>query len=150
VILFLIVLESIMRKGVSMNKVILMGRLTKDPELRYLTNGTAKCGFTLAVERRFSKPGEQKQSDFFNIVAWKNQAEFCGKHFAKGQKVVVIGSLQNRSWDGPDGKKQYLTEVIVDECYFAESKKTDRPLSQSTDSSYIPSAGDDQDGDLPF
>lgn len=133
-----------------MNKVILMGRLTKDPELKYLANGTAKCSFALAVDRRFNKPGEEKKSDFFNIVAWKNQAEFCSKYFAKGQKVVVVGSLQNRSWDGTDGKKQHLTEVVTDECYFAESKKADRPLSQSTDYSFAPSADVDSDDELPF
>ena len=127
-----------------------MGRLTKDPELRYLANGTARCTFTLAVDRRFVKQGEERQADFINIVAWRNQAEFCEKYFAKGQKVVVVGSLQNRSWDDTDGKKRYITEVITDECYFAESKRTDKPLSQSTDSGYAASAELDDDEELPF
>jgi len=109
-----------------MNKVILMGRLTKDPELRYTSvNNTAVCTFSLAVDRRFSKPGEEKQADFFNIVAWRKQAEFCGKYFTKGLKVVVVGSLQNRSWDDNEGKKHYITEVIADEVYFAESRKNE-------------------------
>lgn len=109
-----------------MNKVILMGRLTKDPELRYTSvNNTAVCSFSLAVDRRFSKPGEEKQADFFNIVAWRKQAEFCGKYFTKGLKVVVVGSLQNRSWDDNEGKKHYITEVIADEVYFAESRRNE-------------------------
>lgn len=113
-----------------MNKVILMGRLTKDPELRYTSvNNTAMCTFSLAVDRRFSKPGEEKQADFFNIVAWRKQAEFCGKYFTKGLKVVVVGSLQNRSWDDNEGKKHYITEVITDEVYFAESRKNEGGMS---------------------
>jgi single-strand DNA-binding protein len=109
-----------------MNKVILMGRLTKDPEMRYTsTNNTALCNFTLAVDRRFSKPGENKQTDFFNITAWKNNAEFCGKYFTKGSKIVVVGSLQNRSWDDKEGKKHTVTEVVADEFYFADSKKAE-------------------------
>jgi single-strand DNA-binding protein len=106
-----------------MNKVILMGRLTKDPEMRYTqSNNTAKCTFTLAVDRRFNEPGEEKQVDFLNIVAWKNQAEFCSKYFTKGLKVAIVGSLQNRTWEDDKGK-HYATDVIADEVYFAESKK---------------------------
>jgi single-strand DNA-binding protein len=109
-----------------MNRVFLMGRLTKDPELRYTsTNNTALCNFALAVDRRFSKPGENKQTDFFNITAWKNNAEFCSKYFAKGLKIVVVGNLQNRSWDDSDGKKHSVTEVVADEFYFAESRKAE-------------------------
>jgi single-strand DNA-binding protein len=123
-----------------MNKVILMGRLTKDPEMRYTsTNNMALCNFTLAVDRRFSK---DKQADFFNITAWKNSAEFCGKYFTKGSKIVVIGSLQNRSWDDKEGKKHTVTEVVADEFYFAESRK---PESQSIDNpEYL------VDEELPF
>jgi single-strand DNA-binding protein len=146
-----------------MNKVILMGRLTKDPEIRYTTtNNTAKCNFTLAVDRRFSKPGEEKQADFFNIVAWEKQAEFCGKYFTKGIKVVVVGRLQNRSWDDNEGKKHYITEVVSEECYFAESRKSEgapsfKP-SGSTGSAPIQGGGQkdggfypmDEDDELPF
>ncbi len=146
-----------------MNKVILMGRLTKDPELRYTSNNnTAVCSFSLAVDRRFSKPGEEKQADFFNIVAWRNQAEFCSKYFTKGLKVVVVGSLQNRSWDDNEGKKRYITEVIADEVYFADSRKSEgapsyRPAGPSgaasaagagqPDSGFYPM---DEDDELPF
>jgi single-strand DNA-binding protein len=102
-----------------MNKVILMGRLTKDPELRYTSGkNTAVCTFTLAVDRR-AKPGEEKQADFFSIVAWERQAEFCSKWFQKGRMVAVVGRLQNRSWDDNEGKKHYITEVV------AEGKKAD-------------------------
>ncbi len=146
-----------------MNKVILMGRLTKDPELRYTsTNNTAKCNFTLAVDRRFSKPGEERQADFINIVAWRNTAEFCSKYFTKGLKVVVVGSLQNRSWDDNEGKKHYITEVVIDEAYFADSKKNEggAPFKPAGSANYEPAAqggqGDagffqtDEDDDLPF
>ena len=151
-----------------MNKVILMGRLTKDPELRYTSNNnTAVCSFSLAVDRRFSKPGEEKQADFFNVVAWRNQAEFCGKYFNKGLKVVVVGSLQNRTWDDTEGKKHYITEVIADEVYFAESRKSGeggapphRPSGATGSSgSASPSGGGqpddgfypmDEDDELPF
>ncbi len=109
-----------------MNKVVLMGRLTKDPELRYTSgNNTAVCSFTLAVNKRFSKQGEEKQADFFNIVAWEKNAEFCGKWFEKGRQVSVIGRLQNRTWDDNEGKKHYITEIVAEECYFADSKKSE-------------------------
>jgi single-strand DNA-binding protein len=144
-----------------MNKVILMGRLTKDPELRYTsTNNTARCTFTLAVDRRFSKPGEEKQADFINIVAWRNQAEFCSKYFTKGLKVVVVGSLQNRTWDDNEGKRHYITEVVADEVYFADSRKNEggapfRPSAPEYEPA-APGQGDvgfyptDDDDDLPF
>ena len=83
-----------------MNKVILMGRLTRDPEVRYTqTNNTLVCNYSLAVNRRFARQGEERQADFFNIVAWGKTGEFCSKYFKKGQQVGVIGRLQTRSWD---------------------------------------------------
>lgn len=144
-----------------MNKVILMGRLTKDPELRYTSSSNiAKCTFTLAVDRRFTKQGEEKQADFFNIVAWRNQAEFCSKWFQKGKMVVVVGSLQNRSWDDNEGKKHYITEVIAEETYFADSKKSEgAPSQRSAGGSETGQADSGQvdgfyptpeDDDLPF
>lgn len=139
-----------------MNKVILMGRLTKDPELRYTsTSNLAKCNFTLAVDRRFSKPGEEKQADFIPVVAWKSNAEFCSKYFTKGMKVIVIGSMQNRSWDDNEGKKHYITEVIAEETYFAESKKGEGAPVQKPASGAAPGQADgfyplDEDDNLPF
>jgi single-strand DNA-binding protein len=107
-----------------MNKAILMGRLTKDPELRYTSNtSTAVCNFTLAIDRRFVRQGEEKQADFIPIVAWGKTAEFCSKYFQKGQQVAVVGRIQTRYWDDTEGKRHYVTEVIIDEAYFADSKR---------------------------
>ena len=106
-----------------MNKVILMGRLTRDPEVRYTqTSNTLVASFALAVNRRFVKQGEERQADFFNVVAWGKQGEFCSKYFKKGQQVGVIGRLQTRTWDDDKGK-HYITEVVAEETYFADSKR---------------------------
>lgn len=107
-----------------MNKVILMGRLTKDPEVRYTqTNNTLVASYSLAVNRRFTRPGEERQADFVNVVAWSKLGEFCSKYFKKGQQVSVIGRLQTRSYDDANGQKRYVTEVVAEEAYFADSKK---------------------------
>ena len=107
-----------------MNKVILMGRLTRDPETRYTqTNNTLVSSFSLAVNRRFARQGEERQADFINIVAWSKLGEFCSKYFKKGQQVGVIGRLQTRTWDDDQGIKHYVTEVIAEEAYFADSKR---------------------------
>lgn len=106
-----------------MNKVILIGRLTKEPETRYTkTNNIQVTSFTLAVSRRFAKEGEQ-QADFINIVAWNKTAEFVSKYFKKGQQVAVVGRIQTRNYDDNNGVKHYVTEVITEEVYFADSKK---------------------------
>lgn len=104
-----------------MNKAILMGRLTRDPEMRTTPQGVSVCSFSIAVNRRFSREGQQ-QADFINCVAWRQQAEFICKYFTKGSMIAVIGSIQTRTWDGQDGKKQYATEVVVDEAHFTGSK----------------------------
>ena len=128
-----------------MNKVILMGRLTKDPEVRYTTtNNTLVCGFTLAVNRRFAKEGEQ-QADFINIVAWNKLGEFCSKYFAKGQQVALCGRVQTRTYDDKDGKKVYVTEVVAEEAYFADTKKQDDFVKQDTTFTVV-----EGDSDLPF
>ena len=107
-----------------MNKVILMGRLTRDPEVRYTqTSNTLVASFSLAVNRRFARQGEERQADFINIVAWNKTGEFVSKYFKKGQQVAVIGRLQTRTWDDDKGQKHYITEVIAEEAYFADSKK---------------------------
>src|SRR5574344_1129832 len=107
-----------------MNKVILMGRLTKEPETRYMqTNNTQVTSFTLAVNRRFTKAGEERQADFINIVAWNKTAEFVSKYFKKGQQVAVVGRIQTRNWDDEQGQKHYATEVVAEEAYFAGSSK---------------------------
>ena len=102
-----------------LNKVILMGNLTKDPEYKTTPSGVGVTTFTVAVGRRFAKQGDEVTADFFNVVAWRNTAEFVSKYFAKGRAIVVVGSLQNRSWTDQNGQKRYITEVIADECYFA-------------------------------
>ncbi len=107
-----------------MNKVILMGRLTRDPEVRYTqTNNTLVASFSLAVNRRFARQGEERQADFINIVAWSKTGEFCSKYFKKGQQVGIIGRIQTRNWDDDQGVKHYITEVVAEEAYFADSKR---------------------------
>lgn len=134
-----------------MNKTVLMGRLTKDPDVRYTqTTNTMVVAFNLAVNRRFVKEGEERQADFFTIVAWGKTAEFCSKYFKKGQQVGVIGRLQSRSYDDKDGKRVYVVEVVAEEVYFADSAKgkQDSPDNQTTTTSseFTPVTDDD----LPF
>ncbi len=107
-----------------MNKVILMGRLTRDPEVRYKqTSNTLVASFSLAVNRRFTRPGEERQADFINCVAWNKTGEFVSKYFKKGQQVAVVGRLQTRTYDDANGQKRYVTEVVVEETYFAEGRR---------------------------
>ena len=109
-----------------MNKVCLIGRLTKDPEVRYTqTNNTLVASFSLAVNRRFVRQGEERQADFLNIVAWSKTGEFCSKYFKKGQQVGIVGRIQTRNWDDEQGNKHHVTEVIAEEVYFADSKRED-------------------------
>lgn len=105
-----------------MNQVTLMGRLTKDPEIRTVQDQTAVCRFILAVDRRFQKPGTDRQADFIPCVAWRKTAELISQYFRKGQRILVSGSLQSRSWDGPDGKKQFGMDVTVESFDFIESR----------------------------
>ena len=120
-----------------MNKVILMGRLTRDPEVRYTqTSNTLVASFSLAVNRRFARQGEERQADFFNIVAWNKQGEFCSKYFKKGQQVGVIGRLQTRNWDDDKGVKHYITEVVAEEVYFADSKRDGETGSSSFENTF--------------
>ena len=143
-----------------MNKVILMGRLTRDPEVRYTsTNNTLVATFSLAVNKRFARQGEERQADFINIVAWDKTGEFCSKYFKKGQQVGVIGRIQTRNYDDKDGKKVYVTEVVAEETYFADSRREGDAMGGNpfagVDAPF--SAGDAQsdftpvtDDDLPF
>lgn len=99
-----------------MNKIILIGRLTKDPELRYTPNGAAVCTFTLAVDRPFS--GDKKEADFINIVVWNKAGENAAKYLAKGRQAAIEGRLQIRTYDGDDGKKRWVSEVVADRVEF--------------------------------
>ncbi len=102
-----------------LNKVILMGNLTADPEFKTTPSGVPVTTFSIAVGRRFAKQGDEVTADFFNIVAWRQTAEFVSKFFNKGKPIVVVGSIQNRSYTTQDGQKRYITEIIADECAFA-------------------------------
>ena len=133
-----------------------MGRLTKDVDLRYTsTNNTATATFTLAVNRRGAKEG-QPQADFINVVAWSKTAEFAAKFFNKGQQVAVVGRIQTRTWDDNEGKRHYVTEVVADETYFADSKKSGNEQHEApTQNSSNTSTGDgfypmDESDELPF
>ncbi len=117
-----------------MNKVILLGRLTKDPDVRYTqSTNTQVTIFTLAINRRFVKQGEERQADFINIVAWNKTAEFVSKYFKKGQQVGVIGRIQTRNYDDEQGIKHYITEVIAEEVYFAGDKKQETQSNTTDD-----------------
>ena len=139
-----------------MNKVILMGRLTRDPEVRYTqTNNTLVASFSLAVNRRFAKQGEERQADFINIVAWSKLGEFCSKYFKKGQQVGIIGRIQTRNWEDEQGQKRYATEVVAEEAYFADSKRdTDSTNFENTFGSQVAESSPEFEvsstDDLPF
>ena len=134
-----------------MNKVALLGRLTADPETRYTqTNNTMVVSFNLAVNRRFTKQGEERQADFINVVAWNKTAEFVSKYFNKGQQVVVVGRIQTRNYDDEQGKKHYITEVVAEEVYFADSKKDNTEVSNANDFPTYINEVDSSDDDLPF
>lgn len=106
-----------------MNRVVLMGRLVKDPEVRVTPNGKTACTFNLAVDRPFAAKNGQREADFINIVTWGKTAEVCGNHLNKGQRTLLEGRLQIRSYDGKDGNKHYVTEVIADRVELIEYKK---------------------------
>ncbi len=106
-----------------LNKVILMGRLTANPELRHTNSNIPVITFTLAVNRRFARQGEQQQTDFIDIVAWRGTAEFVSKYFTKGQLVAVCGSLQTRTWQDQNGNNRKSVEVSAEEVHFAEPKR---------------------------
>lgn len=102
------------------NKAILMGRLTRDPELRRTDSGKAVCNFTVAINNGY---GEKQKADFVSCVAWNKTAEFVDKYFTKGRMIIVVGRIQTRTWEDRDGKKNYVTEVVASEVAFGESKK---------------------------
>lgn len=124
------------------NKVILMGRLTKDPELRRTGNQTPVCTFSIAVDNGY---GENKHTDFINCVAWNKTAEFVSNYFTKGKMIIVIGRISTRSWETQDGKKAYATEVTASEVSFGESK-SENPSAAKDDFTPL----DEADDDLPW
>ena len=143
-----------------MNVVALMGRLTADPELRRTQNNTAVTSFTLAVNRKPSRSGEQPQTDFIDIVAWSYTAEFVSKWFSKGQQVAVVGRIQTRTWEDKQGQKRKSVEVVADEVHFAEPKRDNgyqagrempaaMPFDMGPGGNQFSALGAD-DSDLPF
>ena len=139
-----------------LNIAALNGRLTADPELKYTTNNIAVTSFTLAVERTFSGKGEERITDFINIVAWRSTAEFVSRYFQKGQLVAVQGSLQTRNYTDKDGIKHHVYEVVADQVHFAEAKRneTARPVSNTAapepSNNFNGYQAYTEDDDLPF
>ena len=125
--------------NLNLNKVVLAGRLTADVELKTTQSGLSVCSFTIAVNRRFQKEGEQN-ADFINCQAWRTTAEFISKYFRKGSSICVAGSIQTRSWTDGNDQKRYATEVVVDEAMFVDSKNDAQQAETSNHASYIPEA----------
>lgn len=117
-----------------MNKIILLGRLVRDPEVRYTQTGKVVCQFTVAVDRPFASQEGQREADFIPVVIWGKQAETCGNSLTKGQRVLVEGRLQIRNYDAKDGTKRYVTEVIADHFEFIERKERSTTETQQEDS----------------
>ena len=150
----------------SFNKVILIGNMTADPELKQTAAGISVCSFSIAVNRRFAKPEQGQQNvDFINIVTWRQSAEFVSRYFKKGNPILVCGQLQTRSWTDNQGQKRYATEVVADEVSFVSSAAQGGAAPQAGGSTYTPDAYGTpafnntgstnfeelpSDGDLPF
>ena len=155
-----------------MNKVILVGRLAKDPDLRATASGTSVCSFTVACDRRYVKQSEERKADFINCIAWRQAAESIAKYFAKGHRIALEGAIQTRNWTDNEGKTRYATEVVVDQWEFVQSKSEtgagayEKPSSSLyppyQESGSVPATGDIdgftvcpvgipiEDEDLPF
>lgn len=138
-----------------LNKIFLMGRLTRDPELRRSGSGTAVSSFSIAVDRDFKGQGGEKETDFIDIVAWRNTAEFVSKYFTKGRMAVVEGRLQIRDWKDKEGNNRRSAEVVADNVYFGDSKRDgDAAEGRYTGGQTAQSGGfkeiDEDDGELPF
>ena len=141
-----------------LNKIIIMGRLTRDPELRRTGSGTAVTSFSMACDRDFKSQSGDKETDFIEVVAWKNTAEFVSKYFSKGRMAVVEGRLQIRDWTDKAGNKRTTAEVVADNVYFADSKRSEsndnqkenfNALSGRLSDDFAPALNDDT-SELPF
>ena len=140
-----------------LNKIIIMGRLVRDPELRRTGSGTAVTSFSLACDRDFKSQSGEKETDFIEVVAWKNTAEFVSKYFSKGRMAVVDGRLQIRDWTDKAGNKRTTAEVVADNVYFADSKRSEsndnqkenfNALSGRLSDDFVPIS--EEDGEIPF
>ncbi len=135
-----------------MNRCILIGNLTKDPELRSTPNGVSVCTFSIGVSRRFQNQNGERETDFFNIVVWRKQGENAAKYLRKGSQVAIAGQIQTRSYDGKDGTKKYITEIIAEEVQFLRSSNN----SQGGNSYDAPDSSNDGsqmleiNEDMPF
>ena len=151
--------------NLNLNKVVLAGKLTADPELKQTQSGIAVVSFTLAVNRRYQSKtadgAQAQQADFINVVAWRQTAEFISRYFRKGSSICVVGTIQNRSWTDQQGQKRYATDIIVDEAHFVDSKGEGPAIGGYTPDSYqTPGFASDagaprfeemsNDDDLPF
>ena len=126
----------------NLNKVVLAGRLTADPELKQTTSGISVVSFTIAVNRKYSK--EQQQTDFISVIAWRQTAEFISRYFKKGSAICITGAIQTRSWQDQQGQKRYATEVVADEAMFVDSKSDNQPAANGASvpgaMGYVPEA----------
>ena len=130
-----------------MNKVFLVGNLTRDPELATTNSGVSVCRFSIAVQRRFSNAEGEREADFFNIITWRGQADICAKYLKKGSKCGIIGSLQNRSYEAQDGTKRYVTEITADEVEFLSSRAGGEEVTKKEEVTKLEPIDDDS---LPF
>ena len=147
--------------NLNFNKVMLGGRLTSAPELKQTQSGVPVCSFSIAVNRRFgSKDANQPQADFFNVTAWRATAEIVHKYFTKGSSILVVGTLQNRSWTDQNGQKHFATDIVADEVSFVDSR-SESAAAQADQAGFVPQAYAapaespkfeeiKQDDDLPF
>ena len=141
-----------------LNRIVLMGRLTRDPELRRTQSGTAVVSFSIACDRDYAAQGAERETDFIDIVAWRGTAEFVEKYFSKGRMAIVSGSLESRKWEAKNGDKRISWEVRVESIYFGDSKKDDQRGTNAASPSSSGEAGmpegftsiDMDDEDLPF
>ena len=130
-----------------MNKVILIGNLTKNPELSTTSNGISVCKFGIAVQRKFTNADGERDVDFFKIIVWRGLADNCGKYLSKGKKAAIVGSLHTRTYDDKDGNKRYVTEIIAAEVEFLSPKAEQEEIPQSKAEASLKPVDDD---DLPF
>lgn len=131
-----------------LNNIVIMGRLTKSPELRRTESGIAVTSFTIACERDYAPQGGEKETDFIDVVCWRSTAEFVEKYFTKGRMAVVTGRLQIRGWTDKEGNKRRSAEILADHIYFGDSKRDGDSQAPKSDFTEIPS--DEEDEDLPF
>lgn len=133
-----------------MNKVILIGNLSKDPELSTTTSGISVCKFDIAVQRRFENANGEREADFFKIIVWRGLADNCARFLSKGKKAAVVGSLQTRTYDDKDGVKRYVTEIVADEVEFLSPKQEQGEIAQSKAEASLKPVDKDLLDDLPF